>query len=309
MSRIDHVYIATHRGDLRLTRICVASVRRWYPRIPIFLLKDLANGDFSTRELEERWDVKVWPTQERSFGWGFIKLEPLFAPERGRYLVLDSDIVFVGRVIDTLERFDADFVVQEESQPERDVPALYFDASAIRNSLDPTFTSTAFTFNTGQYVATSGIMRREDFDALVGWTSPRRVLHPECFNSSDQGVLNYVVLKKLAAGEITVARTPFMKWGAKEMSEFEVHSLHERSPYPYLIHWAGLKRRRQGQMLRADILQHFEREYYARLPFGTTRFLARTVGAEWEHWYGRWKRLLARSASALGGHQTSPRSP
>ncbi|MEP7087656.1 MAG: hypothetical protein ABI884_10150 [Gemmatimonadota bacterium] len=303
MSRIERIYIATHRGDLRLTRICVASVRRWYPAIPIFLLKDFAHGDFSTKELEEKWNVQVWPTKERSFGWGFIKLEPLFAVERARYLVLDSDIVFVGRVIDELERFGEDFVVQKEVQSAGEIPALYFDAPRIRKSFAPEFNGPAFTFNTGQYVATSGVLKRADFEALIQWSEPRRVTHPELFNPSDQGVLNYVVLEKLAAHEITVARTPFMKWGAAEMSEFEVASLNDDSPYPYLIHWAGLKNRRHGKMLRADILHHFEGVYYAQTVFGGARLLARHVRAEVEHWFCRAIRLARKVGLMSRGSQ------
>ena len=300
MSRIERVYIATHRGDLRLTRICVASVRRWYPDIPIFLLKDFANGDFSTREIEDRWNVQLWRTKELSFGWGFIKLEPLFAAERTRYLVLDSDIVFVGRVIDALEQFGEDFVVQQEVQKPADIPSLYFDADAIRQSFDPSFSGPAFTFNTGQYVATSGVLKRADFDRLVRWSEPRRVLEPESFNPSDQGVLNYVVLEKAASGAITVARTPFMKWGAAEMSEFQLPSLDGNSPYPYLIHWAGLKKRRLGRMLRSDILREFERAYYARVPNGSLRQLARTARDECEFWYRRAMRFVKKAPSAIG---------
>jgi hypothetical protein len=301
MTKIERVYIATHRGDLRLTRICVASVRRWYPSIPIFLLKDLANGDFSTAEIEERWNVKVWPTKERSFGWGFIKLEPLFAPGHTRYLVLDSDIVFLGRVIDALEEFDEDFVVHEEEQEPSAIPSLYFDTKRLRESFAPNFSGAEFTFNTGQYVATSGTLTRADFDGLVRWSEPRRVLHPELFNPSDQGVLNYVVLEKVDARQLTVARTPFMKWGAEEMSDFEVASLTEASPYPYLIHWAGLKKRWHREMLRADILDHFERSYYARTPLGAARMAARNVGAEVEYWMRRALRLVHKTSAKRGG--------
>jgi len=294
MTKIERVYIATHRGDLRLTRICVASVRRWYPDIPIFLLKDEAKGSFSTREIESAWNVQVWPTGNRAFGWGFIKLEPLFDAQRTRYLMLDSDIVFVGRVIDTLEQYSEDFIVQKEEQPAHDVPSLYFDPERIRASFDPGFTGPAFTFNTGQYVATSGMIRRDDFAKLVEWSEPRRVRHPEMFNPSDQGVLNYVVLARLAAGAITVARVPFMKWGRDEMAAFDLASLDERSPYPFLIHWAGLKKRRLGQMLRSDILRAFERAYYARTAFGTGRKWTRLAGSEFERWYSRAKRVAAR---------------
>jgi hypothetical protein len=296
MSRsIDRIYIATHRRDLRLTRICVASVRRWYPDIPIFLLKDESNGAFSTHEIEETWNVRVWPTKERSFGWGFIKLEPLFDPERHRFLTLDSDIVFVGRVIDALEQFDADFVVQEETQPASAIPDLYFDAARIRASFNPRLRDPAFTFNTGQYVGTSGVLTRADFSEVVEWSAPRRVRHPGMFNPSDQGVLNYVVLEKLAVGAISVERTPFMKWGKDELSDFDVDSLGDDSPYPYLIHWAGLKKLRLRAMLRADILIHFEAAYYRRFAFGRVRHWSRLVQDEIERWYGRAGRIVTRA--------------
>lgn len=295
MSRIERVYVATHRSDIRLTRICIASIRRWYPEIPIFLLKDEANGAFSTDEIERSWNVRVWPTKCRAYGWGFIKLEPLFDAERIRYLMLDSDIVFLGRVIDALEKFSTDFVVQEEVQPPADVPSLYFDAEKVRAVLNPSFAGPAFTFNTGQYVATSGVIGRTDFAELVEWSEPRRVRHPKIFNPSDQGVLNYVVLERLAAGALTVARTPFMRWGQSEIADFEVARLNGDSPYPYVIHWAGLKNLRLRRMLRSDILRHFEQAYYTRIEFGSALLSARLIGDEVDRWYGRASRIARRA--------------
>lgn len=297
MSRIDRVYIAAHRGDLRLTRICVASVRRWYPDISIFLLKDEANGPFCTREIEEAWNVQLWPTGQRSFGWGFIKLEPLFDSTGTRYLMLDSDIVFLGPVIDALEKFESDFVVQEEQQPAHDVPNLYFDSMRIRTALKPDLPDPPFTFNSGQYVGTSGLIRREDFGDLVEWSEPRRVRYPEMFNPSDQGVLNFVVLERLRAGGISVARSPFMKWGRQEMSEFRVDAMTENSPYPYVIHWAGLKDVRLRRMLRGDILRHFERAYYSRIPLGPARLCARIVADDVSRTFRRGVRLARRAWS------------
>src|SRR3954471_12546197 len=189
MTAIDRVYIACHRRDLRLTKICVASIREWYPTLPIYLLKDEFNGAFNTTDLEERWNVRVWPLQERIFGWGFIKLEPLFMSERIRFLVLDSDIAFVGPVLDVLARESADFVVQQEAQPASEIPRLYFDPE-IMSRRDSEFPGVSFTFNSGQLVATGGLLRRDDFESLVHWSAPRRVAQPDAFNASDQGVLN-----------------------------------------------------------------------------------------------------------------------
>ncbi len=294
MSRIDRIYIAAHRADLRLTRICVASIRRWYPELPVFLLKDDVSGPFCTREIEEVWNVQLWPTAERSFGWGFIKLEPLFSAERVRYLILDSDIVFLGRVIDALEKFDTDFVVQQELQPESDVAPLYFDSAMIRASINRVFPGPSFTFNSGQYVATSGLVSREDFGDLVVWAEPRRVRYPDMFNAGDQGVLNYVVNQRAATGRLTVARTPFMKWGREEMSEFAVAKLSDASPYPFVIHWAGLKKPRFGQMLRADILRHFEGAYYEKISNGLARRHSRVLRSEIERWFSRGGQLTGK---------------
>ncbi|MDB4911337.1 MAG: hypothetical protein JWO39_2160, partial [Gemmatimonadetes bacterium] len=92
-----------------------------------------------------------------------------------------------------------------------------------------------------------------------------------------------------------VARTPFMKWGQEEMSPFEVASLDGNSPYPFVIHWAGLKHLRLRRMVRADILTHFEAAYYRRLAFGGARRWARLVQDETERWYRRAGRLIARA--------------
>jgi len=304
VSRIDRVYIAVHRKDLRLARICVASVRHWYPEIPIYLLKDEVYGPFSTRELEERWNVSTWPTGNMPFGWGFVKLEPLFAEERVRYLMLDADIVFVGRVIDALEIFEADFVVQEEVQPPSDIPGLYFDSRNLPAVLKRTFPMPRFTFNSGQYVATAGLLCREDFAQLVHWTNPRLVRHRDVFNQGDQGVLNYVVLTKLEAGAITVDRTPFMKWGTQEMGEIDLRLINAESPYPYVLHWAGLKKLQLRKMIRADILDHFERAYYARIPQGWARLRLRIARSEVERWRSRFSRLITRVIASARASRT-----
>jgi hypothetical protein len=106
---------------------------------------------------------------------------------------------------------------------------------------------------------------------LIEWSSPRTTLRPEIFNRGDQGVLNFVLMKKLAAGQITVARVPFMKWGEQEMNEFDLARIDADSPYPFLIHWAGLRKPRMKDMARSDILFKFEDYYYSRIPFAWPR--------------------------------------
>ena len=268
--KIDKIYIATHKYDLRLTRICVASIRYWYPEIPIYLIKDYFNGDFPTEEVERVWRVKVFETPYRYFGWGMSKLEPVFSEQGSRFLILDSDIVFTGSVLETLEQHAEDFVVNLETQTAERLHEIYFDLAKL-NELDPQFHFPGTTFNTGQYVATGGILNREDFDVVNWTTSPPSLKYPQIFRNGDQGVLNYVLAKKAEAGQVTVADVPFMKYGLKEISDFDLSKIAADSPYPFVIHWAGLKQRRIKAMIRSDILLFFEDYYYSKLPFGKLR--------------------------------------
>src|SRR5437879_1345253 len=108
--KIDAIYVACYRYDVELTRLCVASIRFWYPEIPIWLVKDETYGPFDTREIEEVWSASVFPSHLQNLGWGFGKLQVMFQRQPLRCLCLDSDIVFVGRVLDALEGYSEDFI-------------------------------------------------------------------------------------------------------------------------------------------------------------------------------------------------------
>lgn len=265
--KIEKIYIACHKYDLRLTRICIASIRYWYLDIPIYLIKDRFNGEFSTAEPERVWNVGVFDTSNRIFGWGMSKLEPVFSDKGSRFLVLDSDTVFTGRVLDRLEQFSEDFVVHFEKQPEQRVKEIYFDVDKL-SEFDSSFVYAGDTFNTGQYVATGGILRREDF-AAVNWNvNPPTLKHSQIFKNGEQGVLNYVLLKKAAAAEVSVATATFMRWPGYGIDDIDISKLNAASPYPNIIHWAGLIRPRTSAMIRSDILEFFEDYYYSKVPMG-----------------------------------------
>jgi hypothetical protein len=97
--RIDQIYIGCYSGDQRFTRILVASIRTWYPNIPIDLIKDESQEKFDTSDIERFWHVDIMECQRKTFGWGFAKLEPLSLEEKKRILLLDSDQIFAGPVL------------------------------------------------------------------------------------------------------------------------------------------------------------------------------------------------------------------
>lgn len=290
---IDTIYISTYRKDLPLTRICVASIRYWYSDIPIRLIKDTAAGKFDTREIENRWNVNVVDTGKRRFGWGFAKLEPLFLQQREKFLIVDSDTVFTGRVLDMLNTFDAAFIVDDETQPEYEVKRLYYDLQSLK-SIDPTFQPCGKNFNSGQWVGTSGLVTREDFSKVVEWTNPPQLKYPKMFMPGDQGVLNYVLEKLANAGRFELARAPLMWWAPRDVDQLDLQAMSKNSTYNRIIHWAGCKLYSKSPMPRADVLDFFEQFYYSKIPNGT--FLRRL--RNWlnflEHLQNRAKRFLMR---------------
>jgi len=276
---IDRIYIATQKHDVRLARICVASIRYWYPEFPIYLIKDYYNGDFSTEEIERVWNVGVFETVNRYFGWGMSKLEPVFSERGTRMLILDSDTVFTGRVLDRFAPHTEDFIVHFEDQPPQRIGEIYFDLSRLKE-FDPEFRFPGQVFNTGQYVATGGLLSREDFRAVSWTTTPPSLKHPEIFRNGEQGVLNYVLMKKAALGQLTLSGEPFMRWPLDGIDDISLPMLAADSPYAEVIHWAGLTKPKLGDMLRADILSFFENFYYSRVPFGKAKKHYRVSSAQ-----------------------------
>jgi hypothetical protein len=284
--RIEHVYICASEHDLGYTRCCVASIRQWYPDIPISLLKDETGGPYDTSELEQAWDVGLFESQQPLPGRGWAKLEPLFLPGRQRCLLLDSDIVFLGRVIDRLEAIEADFVVESVGSRPGRLARDYFDPEGLRQ-VDPKFAFPGHTFNVGQLVVTSGILTRSDFEPFVRFGAiPQKARNDVFGNHETQGVLNYALLRKAQRGEVTLHREPFMLCGGEQLPRRGQAAIHQReltaeSPYPYVMHWAGPKRKLFWVMPNRRLLRHFEARYYSRIPGGRRKRLWRSVRLPW----------------------------
>ena len=273
--KIDVIYIPCYRRDFRLARICIASIRHWYPDIPIVLIKDFMMHHFDSRELEKTFNVSVYPQNAKLYGWGFSKFEPMFEDTGKRFLFLDADIIMAGPVIDILEKFDEDYIVNEEPYSIEEVYRYYFDLEKLKE-YDPDFRFPEFTFNTGQYVGTAGKLKRSDFDPLMSWGEPRTVKRRDVFTfGGEQPVLNYMVMKKMTEGELSVKRLPFMKESLNpETDSVSIDKIMNREGYPFIIHWHDKKPDvfdpKMRLIPRNDILLHFEDMYYRAA--GVSRF-------------------------------------
>jgi len=240
-------------------------------------LKDRQYGDFDTLEIEKYWNVQVYPGRQKTLGWGFGKLEVMTESPARRLLLLDSDVVFAGRVIDRLERFDEDLIVDKEDFDATAVEVQFFSTDNLRQ-LDPEFAFPGYGFNTGQIVATTGRLNKQDFDGFLDWQT-RTVKHPEVFKKGEQGLFNYVALCKVQHGELTIHREAFMVWPGEAARAEHIHleDLTSEGRQQQVIHWAGLGwGKALEEMPRSEILLHFEDIYYSRVPLGAWR-------RQWRH--------------------------
>src|SRR5262249_55283988 len=147
------------------------------------------------------------------------------------------------RVLGTIERMSASFVVSKRSadtsKPE--FRNAYFNLEKLRK-IDPQFEFPGFAFNTGVWVGTSGLLRRELFDPHIVWGSPIALRRPDIFSCADQGLLNYVLLSAVRRGKITLETAEFMLWGqSKQMANVSWKSIEHREGVPFVAHYAGAK--------------------------------------------------------------------
>ena len=87
---------------------------------------------------------------------------------------------------------------------------------------------------------------------------------------ADQGILNYAISKKAAAGKTSVRYDDFWLWsGLPEVkNDLSVKAIANGGGYPKILHWAGTKKHLLKNMERFDILNFYENFYYGRLSSG-----------------------------------------
>jgi hypothetical protein len=287
--KIDVIYIPCYRRDFRLTRILVANIRHWYPEIPIVLIKDLLMRDFDTTELEKNFNVSVYPQKARLYGWGFSKFEVFFDDERKRFLMLDSDIVLCGPLLEMLSEYNEDWIVHDEPFTIEDMHRYYFNPDNIKK-LDPEFEFQNFTFNTGQFAGFTGSLKREEFDRFIEWKEPRVQMYRDAFTfGGEQPLLNYLLMKKMSKKEITLRRLNFMRESLHaDTAKVEVQKIMNKEGYPFIIHWHDKKPNLfhpdMPEIPRRDILLHFEKIYYRKCGVGPAKQFFRMWYEHIEDW-------------------------
>jgi hypothetical protein len=265
MAAIDRIYVAASSLDARLTRICVASVRRFYPTIPLALLAGGRLQPGLAGEMAKHWDVDLADVPQGQYGWGFVKLEPLFGLRSERFLMLDSDTVMTGPVIGEWYDSQAPFLVAREEYDDVAFRNHFYDWRGIRE-IDPAAQPPRFGFNSGHWIGRTGVLNREMFTPWIAWELPRRLTHPHLFFPGDQGVFNYVINQQCVTKALVVDRRPEFLWPGRGLEGVSADGIRHGSTPPLIVHWAGLKTADFRNMAGHDVLTLFEDAYYSVVP-------------------------------------------
>jgi lipopolysaccharide biosynthesis glycosyltransferase len=271
------IVILGNKTDFYLTKILVASIRYYYPNIKINLIKDELNGKFNTRILEKYFKVSLLDLGLKKYGWCTGKISLILASQlkNKKYLLLDSDIVFVGNVLEKIIPLakSSDFVVSPEIIEDLNsnwFKNTYFDFDWAL-SIYPDYVFPGFSFNCGQMIVTAGLFKPEELLSFISleiypyWTAQSEK-HLPC---RDQSLLNILLPLKNKRKEITLSKIEFQLWSDSERTRNLNLEVIKGKGYPFLIHWAGALRVPElNKMTRSDVLIFFQKEYLKKIPFG-----------------------------------------
>lgn len=276
------IVIACQSQDFEFTKICISSVRYYYPSIEILLLKDEKNGYFSTKKIEKLFDLKILKLEKSIFGWGNSKILLVLSKldNKKKYLVLDSDTIFVGPVLSNFSRIinKYDFIVSPEtvnSPGDQFFNLLYYDPEWAKTQFS-NFKYPGYAFNTGAMIVSTNVINNKD---LFPYFSSKKYpffakRYQNFFQSNDQSLFNLLFPIFNDKKKIKLGLKPFMLWSEDKYlkNNISVESI-ANSENNILIHWAGHNKNvSMLKLTRSDILLFFLKEYYLKQRFGLLKY-------------------------------------
>ena len=281
------IVVCCNKSDFFLARICIASIRYYYPDVAIELVKDPGRGNFDTTELEKYFKVMQIDLGVKQLGWSAAKFLYLYKfPKGKKLLMLDADIVFIGPFIEKLlplfERNDYLVSIEREINPYADwVKAIYFDTKKIEQTY-PDYTFPGYFFNAGQMFVTTGAI---ESNILNDYFDPHNYpywKHQELFPLVDQSVYNYLLPTLSKQSKIKLGTADFMLWSkSSNVANLNLDQIiNKQLTEDGLIHWAGdVRTPALRKMTRPDILLFFENYYYQQLAGGLLKRFFRSFAS------------------------------
>lgn len=257
------IVIFANRRDFFLTKLCIASIRYYYPEIEIYLVKDKLNGNFKSKFIEKKFNVKLIKLSKKYFGWGAAKLHFLFENNliQKKILLLDSDIIFLGKVIEKLTNENSAFILNPEyfSFPfESIVKKYYVDPDKIKH-VYPQYEFPGYFFNVGQMVLTPSYIDESIFSLCFDKNKFPYYTNIESFNTAEQSILNVVLPIIFKSNNIKPGLVDFMKWSVSFFENIENNNADflVQGNCQYLLHYAGDVRTQKLEKMKGFGLLRF----------------------------------------------------
>lgn len=265
------IVVFTNRKDFYLAKICIASIRFYYPKVEIFLVKDLLNGPFCTRVLRKTHNVKLIKLSKRYFGWSAAKIHFLLNEQldKKRFLCIDADIIFLGRVLDKLVKNDFAFVVHPsyvkhlDDLESQQAKQQYFDINQVKKVYKQ-YHFPGYFFNGGQTVVTPGLIDKNIFAPCFDLNKYPYYKNRQLFPTVDQSILNAI----FATIPFKIGTVDFMRWSVNffnDKSNLDVTKF-SSGDFEYLLHYAGdLRSPDLNKMRGTELLSFFQDLYRKKL--------------------------------------------
>ena len=262
------IVVFANRKDFFLTKICISSIRFYYPEVEILLVKDKINGDFYTAGLRNAFNVRLLKLGKKYYGWSAGKIHFLLQknlPEK-RYLCLDSDIIFIGRVLDKLRAEQGHFVLNAEMiQPPFSSEHLinYFDPEKVKTVYQD-YEYPGFFFNAGQTIVTPGIINEVLLEKCFDPKIYPYYKNKDIFPTVDQSILNAVIPVLMKRKNLQVGKVIFMCWSVTFFAQSENNDVNRflDGNTPLMVHYCGDVRIHKLDEMKGNNLLKFFREYY-----------------------------------------------
>jgi hypothetical protein len=266
------VAIVANSKDFFLTKLCVASIRYYHPNAEILLIKDKLNGSFSSKILEKRLNVKVLKLKKKYFGWGSAKIHFHIdlVESKKRYLLLDSDIIFIGKLLDKFNKLDADFILHSEiyTQPFSETVKRIFINPEVVKTIYPEYEYPGYFFNTGQFVTSPSHFNEKLLDKCFNKNRYPYFTNRKVFHMPNQSIFNTVLPIMFKKNNSKVETFEYMLWSKKFLLEPEnaKMSSYLDGKKEYLIHYAGdIRSVDLSKMKGSELLIFFKTHYENKL--------------------------------------------
>jgi hypothetical protein len=194
-------------------------------------------------------------------------------------------VAWLGNLTESLEIFDEDFiaVTVHPSETQDMIRKWFFIPEKVKEQYE-NYKYPGFLFYAGQIVANAKKFSYADFEDVL-----KSKEHPVCerediFVGADQGVLNYVVAKKIKNNSLSFRSHNFMilRW-TPGMEKVSFSDVVEKKPKDFLVHWHGPKNGLISFLPNSQLLKFYETFYYSKIKNGRIKMYRRRMGRTFLH--------------------------